>query len=308
LACLGGAQQMAMPVIGFLISTTPRSKPLAAFRQALADTGYVEGRNVAIEFRSAEADYDRLPALATELVQRQVTVIVAFTIHAARAAKAATKVIPIVALTAGDPVADDFVASFSRPGGNLTGFTIFAYQLGAKRLEMLHELVPKAAVIALLVNPNDPTVEGQLKVVRESAGAIGLQIQVLSAGTDREIEAAFTALGERRAGGLVVAADLYFNTRREQLVALAARHAIPAIYYDRLYIDAGGLISYGNRFDDLYYQAGVYTARILKGEKPADLPVQQPTKIELVINLKTAKALGLTVPQSLLARADEVIE
>jgi putative tryptophan/tyrosine transport system substrate-binding protein len=304
------AQQKAMPVIGFLSSLSPGpSAPFtAAFLQGLGETGYVDGKNVAIEYRWAEENYDRLPALAADLVGRRVDVIV--TVGGgvvALAAKNATSTIPIV-FSGGDPVALGLVASFARPGGNLTGFSILTGELSPKRLALLSELVPQAKVIALLVNPNSPTAERITGDVQEAARAKGVQLSVIKASTEGEIAAAFAALVQLQAGALVVGNDPFFNNRREQLVALASRHAVPAIYEWREFAAAGGLISYGTSLTSVYRQHGGYTGKILKGSKPADLPVQQPTTFELVINLKTAAALGLTVPQSLIARADEVIE
>jgi len=305
------AQQAAMPVIGFLSSVSPG--PLAAFvsafRQGLSEAGYVERQNLAIEYRWAEGRYDRLPGLAAELVGRNVGVIVTTggTVSA-RAAKSATSTIPIVSVFGGDPVADGLVASFARPGGNLTGLSILVRELMPKRLELLAEMVPQAGVIALLVNPSNPNAERIIREVQEAARTKGVQLHVLKAGTEGEIDAAFATLVQLHAGALVVAADPFFNSRREQLVALAARHAVPAIYEWREFATAGGLISYGTSLSAVYRQVGIYTGRILKGAKPTDLPVQQPTTFELVVNLKTAQQLGLTVPPSILARADEVIE
>jgi len=304
------AQQKAMPVIGFLSSLSPGpSAPFtAAFLEGLSETGYVDGKNVAIEYRWAEENYDRLPALAADLVGHKVDVIV--TVGGgvvALAAKNATSTIPIV-FSGGDPVALGLVASFARPGGNLTGFSILTGELSPKRLALLSELVPQAKVIALLVNPNSPIAKRIIGDVQEAARAKGVQLSVLNASTEGEIAAAFAALVQLQAGALVVGNDPFFNNRREHLVALASRHAVPAIYEWREFAVAGGLISYGTSLTSIYRQHGGYTGKILKGAKPADLPVQQPTTFELVINLKTATALGLTMPPSLLARADEVIE
>jgi putative ABC transport system substrate-binding protein len=299
-----------MPVIGVLDSRAPNDVPqvLAAFRQGLGEAGYVEGRNVAIEFRFAEYQMDRLPALAADLVRRRVAVIATMGTPAIPAAKAATTTIPIVFQAGIDPVEAGFVASLNRPGGNLTGVTALSRALLAKRLELLHELVPKANLIAFLVNPSAPGSEQDIKEVQASARALGLLIQVLNASSEREIDAAFATLVQQRITALVVGGDAFFTTRADQLVALAARHAVPTIYSRREVTVAGGLVSYDASLTDAYRLAGVYTGRILKGEKPADLPVQQATKVELIINLKTAKALGLTVPLALLTRADEVIE
>ena len=304
------AQLKAMPVIGFLSSRSPaESAPLvAAFRQGLSETGYVEGQNVAIEYRWAEGSYDRLPALAADLVGRKVDLIATSGGPlSALAAKNTTSTIPIVFVT-GDPVEDGLVASLARPGGNLTGVSIMVIELTPKRFELLFELIPQARAIALLVNPNSPEAEPEIQDVQEAARAKGVRVPILKAAAEAEIDAAFASLVQQRAGALVVGADPFFNTRRDQLVALAARYAIPTIYYAREFAASGGLISYGASLTATYRQVGIYAGRSLKGEKPADLPVQQPTKFELVINAKTAKALGLTVPQLLLAQADEVIE
>jgi putative tryptophan/tyrosine transport system substrate-binding protein len=307
----GYAQQKAMPVIGFLssVSPGPLASSVAAFRHGLSETNYIEGQNVAIEYRWAEGHYDRLPALAADLVGRNVDVIAADTVPSARAAKSATSTIPIVFAGGIDPVAAGLVASLARPGGNLTGVTFMMTELLPKRFELLSELVPQAGVIVLLVNPNNPnTTEPMMRDVPEAARAKGLRLQILKASSESEIDTAFPTLGRLHAGALIVGADAFFFNRRDQLVALASRHAVPTIYDAREFTAAGGLISYGASLTAAYRQLGVYVGKILNGAKPADLPVQQPTTFELVINLKTAKALGLTVPQSILARADEVIE
>jgi putative ABC transport system substrate-binding protein len=304
--------QSAMPVIGFLGLTSAMSDAdyRRAFREGLKDTNYVEGENVAIEYRWAEDQYDRLPALAAELVRRRVAVIA--TVHGpavARAAKAATATIPIVFTVSDDPVRLGLVASLARPGGNLTGINFVSGELVAKRLELLRELVPGAARVAVLVNPaNAAQTESTLTDVDPAARAIGLQIQVLNANTSREIDAAFETFARARPDALFVASTAYFTSRRVQLVQLAARHAIPATYVGRQYVEIGGLMSYGANLTDVWRQLGAYTGRILKGAKPADLPVVQASKFELVINHQTARMLGLTVPDKLLAAADEVIE
>jgi putative tryptophan/tyrosine transport system substrate-binding protein len=302
------AQQKTMPVIGYLASSSPGPN-VAVFREGLGETGYVEGRNVAIEYRWAEGSYDRLPALAADLVGRKVDLIVASgRPTSALAAKSATSTIPIVFTAVGDPVRAGLVASLARPGGNATGFSILFPELAPKRLELLFKLVPRARVIALLVNPNSPAAEPMIRDVQEAARTKGVQLDILKAGTEGEIDAAFASLLQLQAGALVVGDDPFFGSRREQLVALTSRHAVPAIYEFRAFAAAGGLISYGASLPAFYRKAGIYAGRILKGANPADLPVEQPTTFELVVNLKTAKALGLTVPPSILARADEVIE
>jgi putative ABC transport system substrate-binding protein len=305
------AQQKAMPVIGFLglASPGPFAWVVAAFRQRLREAGYVEGQNVAVEYRWAEDHYDRLPSLAAELVARRVDVIVTQgSIPPALAAKEATTTIPIVFVTGADPVAAGLVASLARPGGNLTGFTLLHAELMQKRVELLSELVPQARVIALLVKPDNPETGKMIRDTQEAAHTKGVQIEILKASNQGEIDSAFASLAQIKAGALVVGADPFFFSAREQLVALAARHAVPAIYDSNGIVYAGGLISYGNNAIEIWRRVGIYTGRILKGEKPADLPVQQPTTFDLAVNLKTAQALGLTIPPSILARADEVIE
>jgi putative ABC transport system substrate-binding protein len=305
------AQQKAVPVIGYLNggSRGPSNPFLAAFHEGLGDAGYVEGQNLTIEYRWAEGNYDRLPALAADLVDRKVDLIAASGgIASPLAAKSATATIPIVFSSGDDPVRNGLVVSLARPGGNLTGVSFLLVELNPKRLELLSELVPQAKAVALLVNPNSPTAERIMRDVQEAARAKGVQLHILKAGTEGEIDAAFASLVQLQAGAIVAAADPFFNNRREQIVALAARAAVPAIYQGREFAAAGGLISYGPSLTSVFRQLGTYAGKVLKGAKPADLPVQQPTKFELVINLKTAKALGLTVPPSLLARADELIE
>jgi len=303
-------QPTKLPVIGFLGSGSPGSNAplLAAFRQGLSETGWVEGQNLAIEQRWAEGRYDRLPVLAAEFVDRKADVIAASSIPSARAAKSVTPSIPIVFVSGGDPAELGLVASLARPGGNLTGVSILAAELTPKRLELLSDLVPQVGVIALLVNPNNPQSEGVIRDMQEAARVKGLQLHILKAGIEGEIDAAFASLVQQHAGGLVVEADPFFTARSEQVVALASGYAVPAIYTRREFTDSGGLISYGTSLTGAFRQAGIYAGKILNGAKPADLPVQQPTIFELVVNLKTAKALGLTVPPSILARADEVIE
>jgi putative ABC transport system substrate-binding protein len=303
------AQQPAMPVIGLLNGGSPKAYApyVAAFRQALKEGGYIEGQNVAIEYRWAEGRYDRLPALAADLVRRQVTVIAANT-PAAFMAKAATATIPIVFTLGGDPVEVGLVASLNRPGGNITGVTQLNVEVAPKRLELLHELIPTATIMAVLVNPTNSNAETLSRDLQAAARTLGVQLHILHASTERDIDEAFAGLPQLRAGGLMIGGDAFFNTRSEQLGALTVRHAVPTIYQYREFAAAGGLMSYGSNLADAYHLAGVYTARILGGAKPADLPVQQSTKVELIINMKTAKALGLTFPLSLLGRADEVIE
>ena len=304
------AQQKAMPVIGFLSSGLPDTDLpfLAAFRQGLGDAGFMEGKNVAMEHRWAEGRYDRLPVLVGELVSRKVDVIAAGGDAAVIAAKGATSTIPIVFFNGGDPLAMGLIASLAHPGGNLTGFSTFAADLMSKRFELLSELAPQARVIAMLVNPSDPNAERFINEMEQVARAKGVNLRILKAGTEGEIDDAFASFVQQHAGGLVVEADPFFTARSEQLVALASRDAVPAIYTRREFAVSGGLISYGTSLAGAFRQAGIYAGKILAGAKPADLPVQQPTTFELVINLKTAKALGLIVPPSILGRADEVIE
>jgi putative tryptophan/tyrosine transport system substrate-binding protein len=317
ISLLGGAAAWVSPagaqeprrMIGYLGggSFAGERLRLAAFVQGLKDTGFIEGNNLSIEWRWAEGQYNRLPSLAGELISRGVAVIVAVDAPAASAAKAATKTIPIVFMTGADPIKTGLVDSFSRPGGNLTGVFILVSMLGPKRLEFLRELLPSTSTIALLVNPSNPNVV-DVPETKAAANTLGRRLEVLNASTERDLEAAFTTMVKRQAGALVVMPDPFFVARREQIVALAARHAMPAIYPMRWFADLGGLMSYGGNFIELNQQVGIYVGKLLKGAKPADLPVQQTVKFELVINLKTAKALGLTIPPTLLARADDVIE
>ena len=306
------AEQPAMPVIGFLGSASPDqwTSRLRAFRQGLSETGYVEGRNVAIEYRWADSQNDRLPALAAELVRRRVTVLVALgNTPSVLALRTTTTTIPIVFRVAVNPVEIGLAASLGQPGGNLTGVTTLGVEVGPKQLELLHELAPAAANIALLINPTNPVLaETQSRILRAAARTLGLELHILSGSTDRDFDAAFASLSQLRAVGLVIGADAFFNSRGELLAALAVRHAVPTISPYREFAEAGGLMSYGGGIADASRQVGVYTGRILKGEKPSDLPIQFPVKYEMAVNLKTAAALGLTMPFSIIARADEVIE
>jgi putative ABC transport system substrate-binding protein len=303
-------QQPAMPVVGYLSSLTQADSVHfdAAFRRGLSEMGYVERQNVSIEYRWITDRYDPLPAMAVDLVQRQVAMIGAFGPPAVLAAKAATTTIPIVFVTGADPTKFGFVASFNRPGGNITGIWMVTTVLAEKRLQMMHELLPKAESIALLVNPTSPVAEPQTRDAQGAARALSLKLSVVSAVTENDFDQVFATLVQQRADALFVSADPFFSSRREHLVALAARHAIPTLYEFREFVEAGGLMSYGTVLRDGYYKGGIYAGRILKGAKPADLPVEQVNKLELVINLKTAKTLGLTVPVTLQATADEVIE
>ena len=305
------AQQAAMPVIGYMdtASASTTAHLVEAFRRGLSAAGYDEGRNVGIEYRWSEGDYDKLPTLAAELVRRQVAVIATINTPTILAAKAATQTIPIIFGVGVDPVKFGLVASLNRPGGNLTGVTQLNIEMEAKRVQLLHELVPAGTSIALLINPTSPAYsEAATESAQSAARILGVRLLVLNASTENGIEAAFATLVEERTGSLLVSGDSFLVSQRDQLVALAARHAVPALYHRREFTAIGGLMSYGPSLPEVYYQVGDYTGRILKGAKPADLPVQQSTKFELVINLKTAKALGITVPPTLLALADEVIE
>jgi putative tryptophan/tyrosine transport system substrate-binding protein len=304
-------QQPAMPVVGWLNASSPDGyRPMVtAFRQGLQEYGYVEGQNVAIEYRWAEGRIDRLPAMAAELVQRQVAVIAATTVAAALAAKTATTTIPIIFETAYDPIRFGLVASLNRPGGNITGVTNLNVEVGPKTLELLRELIPTASVVALLLNPINPiAAEFGLRGLQGAARTLGLELQVLNASTESDFDGVFANLIQLRAGGLIIAADPFFTSRQEELAALALRHRMPAVYQGREFAAAGGLASYGGSATDCYRLAGIYVARVLKGEKPSELAVQQATKVELFLNLKTANALGITVPLPVSGRADEVIE
>jgi putative ABC transport system substrate-binding protein len=305
------SQQPAMPVIGFLNSGSRElfAARVAAFHQGLNDTGFVEGRNVAIEYQWAQGQYDRLPTLASDLVRRQVAVIAATGgIPSALAAKAATSTIPIVFVAGSDPIKFGVVTSLSRPDGNITGLTVFTSELVPKRLELLHQVVQKTATVALLVNPTNAVTEIVQRELKEAARTLGLQLNVVHASAEPDLEKVFATLDELRVGALVIGTDTFFDGQSERLAALAARHAMPTIYQTREFAVAGGLMSYGGSLPDAYRKAGVYIGRVLKGEKPTDLPVMQSTKLELIINLKTAKALGIEIPAALLATADEVIE
>ena len=302
------AQQAGVPVVGLLLSTQLDDRQVGATRQGLRDAGYIEGRNVAIKYRSGDGRFDRLPALAAELVADGPAAIVAVSPAASLASKAATATIPIVFVIGADPVDLGLVSSLNRPGGNVTGVTFFINTLGAKRLELLRELVPNAAVVGFLVNPTNPTSESQIADVRSAGRSSGVDLLILNASSERDIDTAFASFLQQRVNAIIIGADSLFLSRRDQLVGLAARHALPAIYYLREFADVGGLISYGASITDAFRLVGSSAGRILKGEKPADLPVQQTVKFELAINLKTAKTLGLTVPLIMQMTADEVIE
>jgi putative ABC transport system substrate-binding protein len=304
------AQQTAMPVIGFLRSTSLADAThfVVALRQGLKEAGFIEGQTVSIEYRWAEGQHNRLPGMATDLVQHHCAVIIGSGLPASLAAKAATTTIPIVFVTGSDPVIDGLVASLNRPGGNVTGVSFLASALGTKRLELLRQLVPKAAVLAVLADPNTPEAVRERREVQVAADAIGQELIVVEAGSDRDIETAFATFAQRGAGALFVVTSAFFNSRRERVAALAIRHALPANFTQREFATAGGLMSYGTSVTDAYRLGGIYTGRILKGQRPADMPVEQSTKFDFVINLRTAKALGLEIPDKLLALADEVIE
>jgi putative ABC transport system substrate-binding protein len=302
------AQQPVLALVGLLSSAQLDDRQIDAIRQGIKEAGYVEGRNVAIKYRSSDSRFDRLPALAADLVADPVAAIVALAPPAAMAAKAATATIPIVFAIGADPVDLGLVSSLNRPGGNITGVTFIVTALGARRLELLHALVPSATLVGFLINPENPTSDSQTRDVQVAAHALGVELLILNASSERNIESAFTSFVQQRVGAVIVGADSLFVSRRDQLVGLATRHAMPTIYFLREFADIGGLMSYGGSQAEAYRLAGGYTARILKGEKPAALPIQQTVKFELVINLKTATALGLAVPATLLAAADEVIE
>jgi len=305
------AQQSAVPVIGFLSSASPKAYAgrVAGFRKGLNESSYIDDQNVAIEFRWAQGQYDRLPEFAADLVQRKVAVIVSSGGDvAALSAKAATASIPIVTVSGSDPVKAGLVASFNRPGGNVTGASFVATELETKRLEILHDVVPTAAVIGVLINPTNPAAESRSKDLEVAARTLERNIHIVSASNESDLETAFATSIQQKAGALLVSTDSFFTSQRDRLVALAARHALPTIYPWREFVEAGGLASYGPSINEVYREVGIYTARILKGEKPADLPFLRPTKFELVVNLKTAAALGLTIPPVALARADELIE
>jgi putative ABC transport system substrate-binding protein len=307
---LARAQQAAMPVIGFLHqgSLQANAHTLDTFRRGLQESGYVEGRNVKLEFRWADGKYDRLPTLADDLVRLQARVIVAALLPAARAAKAITATIPVVFISGSDPIETGLVTSLNRPTGNVTGVSLFAVPLIAKRLELLHQLIPGAAVFGVLVNPSNPNAEANEREIEAAAGTLALRIELMKASSEEDLKAAFAAIVRQRVGAVIVSADGFYASRREAAVSLAAHHGVPTMYFQREFVAAGGLISYGTSSPDMYRHAGVYAGRILKGEKPADLPIMQPTRFELVINLKTARTLSLEIPPKLLALADEVIE
>ena len=300
--------QQALPVIGLLSGTTREPRQIAAIQQGLGEVGFTDGKNVAIEYRWAEGRFDRLPEFAADLVRRKVAVIIGMqSASAPLAAKAATATIPIIFSIGGDPVKLGLVASLAKPGGNVTGSTFLVNSLGGKRLELLRELIPTGASIGVLVNPKNPSASGELKDLYAAAEALGRRLHVQNASSEADIDAAFTSIAQQRVNAVTFAADAVFNSRRNQIIALAARHKLPTMYFIRDFADGGGLISYGGSPDDAYRLAGAYAGRILKGDKPADLPVQQSTKVELVINLKTARAQGIRIPDALLARAEEVI-
>ena len=305
------AQQPMVPVVGFLGLTSPQAfaTEVAAFHRGLSETGYIEGQNVAIEYRWAHGQFDQLPALASDLVRHRVSILAALgTPASALAAKSATTTIPIVFVTGGDPVRMGLVQSFNRPGGNATGVYMLTAALEPKRLELIHELVPNASVIGVIVDPNSPDTGLMMMELPAAARALGQQIKIINASDERELDAAFAAMAEQRVGAVVVTSSPFYFPQRQKFIALASRYAVPTVYFFRDFAEAGGLMSYGTSLADAYRQSGVYTGRILKGERPSDLPIQQSVKVELVINMKTAKTLGLTFPNTLLGRADEVIE